>query len=107
MADKQPRRNQRSSSPRNFSSTPLNWLHHLKTHGLLLVELMRHPATPRHVKWLLVGSVLYLLSPIDLIPDMIPILGITDDAALIGLVVNYANRFISDEMRESVRRRQS
>ena len=43
----------------------------------------------REVPWLtiaaIVGSLIYVFSPIDLIPDFIPVLGLTDDAAVIGL----------------------
>ena len=43
----------------------------------------------REVPWLtiaaIVGSLIYVFSPIDLIPDFIPIFGLTDDAAVIGL----------------------
>jgi uncharacterized membrane protein YkvA (DUF1232 family) len=33
----------------------------------------------------IVGALLYVFSPIDLIPDIIPVLGLTDDAAVVGL----------------------
>ena len=43
----------------------------------------------KEVPWLtiaaIVGSLIYVFSPIDLIPDFIPVLGFTDDAAVIGL----------------------
>ena len=43
----------------------------------------------RELPWVtiaaIVGSLLYIFSPIDLIPDFIPVLGLTDDAAVIAL----------------------
>jgi uncharacterized membrane protein YkvA (DUF1232 family) len=43
----------------------------------------------REVPWVtiaaIVGSLLYIFSPIDLIPDFIPVLGLTDDAAVLAL----------------------
>jgi len=43
----------------------------------------------REVPWVtiaaIVGSLLYVFSPIDLIPDFIPVLGLTDDAAVLAL----------------------
>ena len=50
---------------------------------------LRHPGAPR---WLKVGTaliVLYLLSPVDLIPDAIPLLGVVDDLVLVPLAVRW------------------
>jgi uncharacterized membrane protein YkvA (DUF1232 family) len=50
---------------------------------------LRHPAAPR---WLKVGTVLivlYVLSPIDLIPDAIPFLGAVDDLILVPLAIRW------------------
>ena len=45
----------------------------------------------REVSWetvaLAIGALLYFLSPVDLIPDVIPVVGYVDDAAVIGFVV--------------------
>ena len=46
---------------------------------------MRHP----HYRWLVVfGTLIYILSPIDISPDLIPILGWIDDGLLISLLVS-------------------
>jgi uncharacterized membrane protein YkvA (DUF1232 family) len=50
---------------------------------------LRHPAAPG---WLKLGTallVLYVLSPIDLIPDFIPLLGAVDDLVLVPLAVRW------------------
>ena len=50
---------------------------------------LRHPDAP---KWLKVGTaliVLYVLSPIDLIPDFIPVLGLMDDVVLVPLAIRF------------------
>lgn len=44
---------------------------------------------PLRVKVVLVATVLYLASPIDLIPDFIPILGQLDDILIAGIAVRY------------------
>jgi len=36
----------------------------------------------------IIGSLLYIFSPIDLIPDLIPVAGLLDDAAVLGLCLN-------------------
>ena len=50
---------------------------------------LRHPAAPG---WLKAGSALialYLLSPIDLIPDALPIIGVLDDLVLVPLAIRW------------------
>lgn len=53
---------------------------------------LRHPDAPA---WLKVGTaliVLYVLSPIDLIPDFIPVLGVMDDVVLVPLAIRFMLR---------------
>jgi uncharacterized membrane protein YkvA (DUF1232 family) len=64
----------------------------LKVHLLALWKLFRHPATPWGVKAIAVGVVAYAVSPIDLIPDFIPVLGQLDDLLLLPLGVALAVR---------------
>lgn len=54
----------------------------------------RHPETPWHAKLLVAAIVAYALSPIDLIPDFIPVLGYLDDLILIPMGVALAIRLI-------------
>jgi uncharacterized membrane protein YkvA (DUF1232 family) len=58
------------------------------------------PATPVRVKVVLVGLLIYLVSPIDLIPDFIPVLGSVDDLAITALVLRWAGRRVgTDQVR--------
>jgi uncharacterized membrane protein YkvA (DUF1232 family) len=61
----------------------------LKADTFALYLAARHPRTPWYAKLLIAGIVAYALSPIDLIPDFVPILGYLDDLILIpvGLAV--------------------
>jgi uncharacterized membrane protein YkvA (DUF1232 family) len=57
----------------------------LATRLLALWKLVRHPDTPRAPKWVALFVLAYALSPIDLIPDFIPVLGLLDDIVLLPL----------------------
>ena len=63
------------------------WARRIKRDGVTLWFATRHPDTPWAVKLLGLFVVAYALSPIDLIPDFIPILGYLDDVLLLpGLI---------------------
>jgi uncharacterized membrane protein YkvA (DUF1232 family) len=50
---------------------------------------LRHPAAPT---WLKVGTgliVLYVISPVDLLPDVLPVIGIVDDLVLVPLAIRF------------------
>ncbi|MEI6027663.1 MAG: DUF1232 domain-containing protein [Betaproteobacteria bacterium] len=64
----------------------------LKVQLLALWKLFRHEATPWFVKAIAVAVVAYAVSPIDLIPDFIPVLGQLDDLLLLPLGVALAVR---------------
>jgi uncharacterized membrane protein YkvA (DUF1232 family) len=59
----------------------------LKIYLLALWKLFKHPDTPRSVRWVAIAVLAYALSPIDLIPDFIPVLGLLDDLVLLPLGV--------------------
>lgn len=65
----------------------------------------RDPRTPRAAKWLLAAAVAYLLSPIDLIPDFVPILGYVDDALVIPLLAALALKMVPRVVIRDARRR--
>jgi uncharacterized membrane protein YkvA (DUF1232 family) len=76
---------------------------HLKSETLALWLAARHPGTPWYAKLLVVGIVAYALSPIDLIPDFVPVLGYLDDLILIPLGIVLAVRIIPRPIMEECR----
>jgi uncharacterized membrane protein YkvA (DUF1232 family) len=78
---------------------------HLKSETLALWLAARHPDTPWYAKLLVAGIVAYALSPIDLIPDFVPVLGYLDDLILIPLGIVVAVRIIPRPILEECRAR--
>jgi uncharacterized membrane protein YkvA (DUF1232 family) len=70
-----------------------------------LVLASRDPRTPWYAKVVALAVVAYALSPIDLIPDFIPVLGYADDLVLIPLGVWLVLRFIPREIMDDCRAR--
>src|SRR4051794_11087692 len=67
---------------------------------VLFSRLVRQPCVPRRRAALIGLLLVYLASPIDLIPDFIPALGYLDDAILVGLILRLVTRDCSaDTMR--------
>jgi uncharacterized membrane protein YkvA (DUF1232 family) len=66
----------------------------LKTEVAALVLAVRHPGTPWYAKVFLVAIIAYALSPIDLIPDFIPVLGLVDDIILLPFAIVLAVKMI-------------
>lgn len=70
----------------------------LKAETLALYLAARHPRTPWYAKLLVAAIVAYALSPIDLIPDFVPVLGYLDDLILLPLGLALAIRMIPPEL---------
>jgi len=65
----------------------------------------RDPRTPRRAKLAIALTVGYALSPIDLIPDFIPILGYLDDLLIVPLGIAYSTKLVPREVMEECRAR--
>ena len=68
----------------------------------LLWLALRHPQAPGWLKLGALGIVAYLVSPIDLIPDVIPVLGVVDDLVLVPLAVRWLYRRLPEAMRAEI-----
>ena len=75
--------------------------HELKVYRLLLGD----GRTPMLARVLLAIAVFYTISPVDLIPDFIPIIGILDDIIIVPGLVIIALKLIPDELVEDCRLR--
>lgn len=61
----------------------------VKGDARLLWRALRHPQAPGWLKLGTAGIAIYLLSPIDLVPDVIPIIGVLDDIVLVPLAIRF------------------
>ena len=59
--------------------------------------------TPRHVQAALLGALAYFILPFDFMPDMLPILGFTDDAAVLATAIRMVSGHITSDHREAAR----
>ncbi len=57
-------------------------------------RLRREPTVPRRAKVALLVAILWVLSPIDLLPEFLPIIGPLDDIVVVILLLRYAGRSI-------------
>src|SRR3954462_10877136 len=59
--------------------------------------------TPRHVQAALLGAIAYFVLPFDFVPDMLPVLGFTDDAAILATAIRMVAGHITPEHRDAAR----
>ena len=59
--------------------------------------------TPRHVQAALAGALAYFVLPFDFIPDMMPVLGFTDDAAVLATAIRLVATHITLDHRDAAR----
>lgn len=71
-----------------------SWAYQLRKNILTLWFALKNPQTPLHAKALAFVTVAYALSPIDLIPDFIPVLGLLDDVILVPVLIWLAVKLI-------------
>ena len=80
------------------------WAQNVKRDILALYLAARDPRVPWHAKALAALVAAYALSPIDIIPDFIPVLGYLDDLVVLPLGIKVAIRLIPDDVMADLRR---
>jgi uncharacterized membrane protein YkvA (DUF1232 family) len=79
----------------------------LKGEVLALYLAAKHPQTPWYAKLFVVAIVAYALSPIDLIPDFIPVLGLLDEVLLLPFAIVLAVKMVPADVMSECRTRAS
>jgi uncharacterized membrane protein YkvA (DUF1232 family) len=80
-----------------------DWARRMKRDTLALYLARRDPRVPWHAKAMAMVTAAYALSPIDLIPDFIPVLGYLDDLIILPLFIYLTIRFIPPEIMVELR----
>ena len=75
----------------------------LRKELLLAWALLRDPRAPKAAKLATVLAILYVLSPIDLIPDAIPVLGWLDDGLVAYVLLQLAFKFLPADLMSALR----
>ena len=78
----------------NISGKLRGWARRIKRDGVTLWFAGKHPATPWYAKAIGLFVVAYALSPIDLIPDFIPVLGYLDELILLPVCIYLILRMV-------------
>lgn len=77
----------------------------LSYYSLLLFYAFKSENTPKSAKLTIAGALGYLILPIDLIPDMIPVIGFADDTAVIIYAVYKVIGHIDDDIKRQAHKR--
>jgi uncharacterized membrane protein YkvA (DUF1232 family) len=89
--------------PMNLIEQIKNWARSLKKDVLILWFTAKNPKTPLAPKAICFFIVAYALSPIDLIPDFIPVLGYIDDLILLPILIWIVIQLIPNTIIQSSR----
>jgi hypothetical protein len=90
---------------RRSGMTPAEASSWLREMGVDLVKLpgrlrriAADPRTPRRARWWLIGLAVYIASPIDPIPDFLPVIGYLDEVVLVPVILRHVRRMIPDDV---------
>ena len=83
----------------------VGWFWALRREILTVFNTVRHPDTPAKAKWVALAALVYLVSPIDLLPDVLPLMGWVDELIVIPLLVQQALRLTPQAIVEASRTR--
>jgi len=67
---------------------------------LLLISAMQDARTPWYAKALVILLLAYIISPIDIIPDFIPVIGFLDEIILVPIVFSFIYKLIPESVKQ-------
>jgi len=81
-----------------FAGKLLDQGKHLKSHVYTLYHGVCDPRVPWYVKMLTLLVIAYVISPIDIIPDFIPVIGLLDDVILVPIAITLVMKLMPEEV---------
>ena len=69
----------------------------------MIWAMLRNPAAPIAAKITAILAAIYIIMPVDLVPDIIPILGWLDDGIIAYVLIKLAFKFLPKDMYESLK----
>ena len=83
-----------------LSDLPRSVGRELVMQALLLYVVLTDKRTPLWAKGLAAGGLVYLILPLDAVPDFLPVVGYSDDAVVMGVVLYKLQKFFTPAVRE-------
>ena len=71
--------------------------------ALQLFYVAQRPECPKKVKLAILATLGYFISPFDVIPDFLPIAGLTDDTGALILALAHAKTYVNDEVKQQAK----
>lgn len=68
-----------------------------------LFYVAKNPNVPMKIRAAMIAPLGYFISPVDLIPDLAPVVGYTDDATVIAAAIAFAHMYIDDDVRQQAK----
>ena len=68
-------------------------------------EMLIEPSTPAQVRMTMLAALTYLIMPMDLVPDLIPVAGFSDDLVALTAVISLWSTHITPDIRNKARRK--
>lgn len=71
--------------------------------SLFLYYAAQRPETPKWAKTAMYGALAYFIAPVDAVPDFLPMLGFTDDIAVMAAAIGMVSFYINDDVKLKAR----
>lgn len=73
--------------------------------ALWLYYAAQSPQTPQWARGVIYGALAYFILPVDAIPDLLPVVGYSDDLGALAAAVGMVAMYVTDEVKEQARRK--